>query len=39
MAKLGKNKDVRVDVLVKICSALQCNLDDIVNIVPEDSVN
>lgn len=33
MAKLGKNEDVRVEVLVKICSALNCSLDDIVDIV------
>lgn len=39
MAKLGKNKDVRVEVLVKICRTQHCNLDDIINIVPEDSVN
>lgn len=33
MAKLGKNEDVRVGVLVKICEALDCKLDDIVDIV------
>ena len=27
MAKLGKNEDVRVEVLVKICNALECNID------------
>ena len=32
MAHLGKNEDVRVDVLVKICSALNCTLDDIIEI-------
>ena len=30
MAKLGKNEDVRVGVLAKICVALGCKLDDIV---------
>ena len=25
MAHLGKNEDVRVEVLLKICSALNCN--------------
>ena len=29
MARLGKNKDVRVEVLVKICSVLGCTIDDI----------
>lgn len=37
MAKLGKNEDVRVEVLVKICQALNCTLDDIVDILPDDS--
>ena len=32
MAHLGKNEDVRVEVLVKICSALNCILDDIIEI-------
>ena len=32
MAKLGKNEDVRIGVLVKICKTLDCKLDDIVKI-------
>ncbi len=36
MAKLGKNEDVRVDVLVKICSYLNCTIDDIMEIIPEE---
>ena len=36
MAKLGKNENVTTDVLVKICSALNCTMDDIVEIVPEN---
>ena len=34
MAHLGKNEDVRVEVLVKICMALNCSMDDIMEIVP-----
>lgn len=34
MAKLGKNEDVRVEVLVKICTALNCRIEDIMEIVP-----
>lgn len=34
MAKLGKNQDVRVEVLVKVCHALECTMDDIMEIVP-----
>ena len=29
MAKLGKNENVTTDVLVKICTALQCDIGDI----------
>lgn len=36
MAKLGKNEDVRVEVLVKICKTLHCTLDDIVEILPNE---
>ena len=35
MAKLGKNEDVRVEVLVKICRVLECSIDDIMDIFPE----
>lgn len=30
MAKLGKNEDVRVETLVKICGTLGCTMDDTV---------
>ena len=33
MAKLGKNEDVRLGILVNICKTLDCNLDDIVDIL------
>ena len=32
MAKLGKNENVTTDVLVKICTALNCDFSDIVEI-------
>lgn len=35
MAKLGKNEDVRVGILVKICIYLGCKIDDIIEIIPE----
>ena len=34
IAKLGKNENVTVEVLVKICAALDCNIDDIMEILP-----
>lgn len=36
MAKLGRNEDVRVGVLVKICSCLGCTIDDVMDIIPEE---
>ena len=32
LAKLGKNENVSTDVLVKICNALGCNVDEIMDI-------
>ena len=37
MAKLGRDEDVRVNILEKLCLALDCKLDDIIEIVPEES--
>lgn len=37
MAKLGRNEDVRVGILVKICVYLGCKIDDIMDIVPDKS--
>ena len=38
MAKLGRNEDVRVEVLTKICGTLQCSMDDIMEIIPDEEV-
>lgn len=35
IAKLGKDGNVTTNVLLRICQTLQCNLEDIVEIVPE----
>ena len=35
IAKLGKNENVTVDVLVRICAALDCGIDDIMELVPD----
>lgn len=32
LAKMGKNETVSMDTLAKICTALNCGLDDIVEI-------
>ena len=36
IAKLGKNENVTVEVLVRRCSALDCRIEDILELVPED---
>ncbi len=35
IAKMGKNGDVSTEVLRKICKALDCRLEDIVEILPD----
>ncbi len=37
MAKMGKNEDVRLNILEKVCTTLDCKLDDVVEFVPEQS--
>lgn len=33
--KLNRNENVNIETLVKICRALDCTLDDIVEILPD----
>ena len=35
LAKLGKNESVNIDILIKICVALGCDITDIMEIVSE----
>ena len=35
MAKLGKNEDVRLGILVNICKTLDCKLDNIVDMLDQ----
>ena len=35
LAKLGKNENVNTEVLAKICKALDCKIEDIMELVPE----
>ena len=37
VAKLGKGENVNTDILVRICSALDCELSDICEIVREEN--
>lgn len=36
MANMGKDQPVNVEVLAKICRVLDCTIDDIVEILPDD---
>ncbi len=38
MAKLGKNENVNTEMLVKICTALNCDIADIMEIVEDANV-
>lgn len=38
MAKLGKNENVNTEMLVKICTALNCDIADIMEIVEDADV-
>ena len=35
VARMGKGEDVRVETLAKICAALGCSMDDIVEVIPD----
>ena len=35
VAKLGKNESVSLDTLEKICIALECNIEDIIDFVTD----
>lgn len=35
LAKLGKNEHVNTEILVKICKVLECNIEDIIEIIDE----
>lgn len=35
IAKLGKGKNITTDILLKICVALDCNIEDIMESVKE----
>ena len=35
LAKMNKGENVTTDVLVRICKAIECNLDDIMELVDE----
>jgi DNA-binding Xre family transcriptional regulator len=36
LTKLVKGENVNIDILIKICAALNCKLDDILDLIPEN---
>lgn len=37
LAKLGKGENITTDVMLKICEALNCNINEIVETIPDDA--
>ena len=38
LAKLGRDENVNTEVLAKICQTLDCKIEDIMELVPEDKI-
>ena len=36
ITKMGKNEPVGLDVILKICNFLNCRIEDVVSILPEE---
>lgn len=36
LAKLGKDQPVSMDVIIRICKVLECNIGDIMDVIPEE---
>ena len=39
LAKLGKNETVSMEVLLKICKVLECNVGDIMDVINEEATD
>lgn len=39
LAKLGKNETVSMEVLLRICKVLDCNVGDIMDVINEEADN
>lgn len=38
MTKLAKDENVTIDVMSKICNALNCTMDEIVEVLPDEEM-
>lgn len=39
IARMGKNETVSMEVLMKICDYLECDIGDVVEFIPEENKN
>lgn len=39
ITKMGKNGHVTTEILLKICSALDCKIEDIIEFIPNDNMD
>ena len=39
MAKLGKGENVNMDILIRICNALECDISEIMEIIPSNTTS
>ena len=39
VTKLSKGEAVSMDVLIKVCKAMNCDIGDIVELIPKDNLN
>ncbi|MCM1440965.1 MAG: helix-turn-helix transcriptional regulator [Roseburia sp.] len=37
LAKLGKNQPVSMEVIMRICAVLECNIADVMDVIPAES--
>lgn len=37
VTKMSKNENVSMDILLKVCEALNCGIEDVVEFVPDDA--
>ncbi len=37
VTKLSKGENVSMEVLMKVCKALECNIGDIMDLIPDDN--
>ena len=37
VTKMSQNKNVSMDILLKVCEALNCGIEDVIEFVPDDT--